>query len=86
MAPLSTLCLGIAALAASASPMAMGFVMPSSYSSNMMMTRSAVKMQGAATLNPELTKTYPRDFKTIPLGTAYGTEEKNRKERVSSRG
>lgn len=24
-------------------------------------------------LNAELTKTYPRDFKNIPVGTSYGT-------------
>ena len=40
-------------------------------------------MAGTATLSPELTKTYPRDFAAVPLGTAYGEgadEEMNKKE------
>ena len=40
-------------------------------------------MAGTATLNPELTKTYPRDFAAVPFGTAYGEgadEEMNKKE------
>ena len=40
-------------------------------------------MAGTATLNPELTKTYPRDFAAVPFGTAYGEgadEELNKKE------
>ena len=40
-------------------------------------------MAGTATLNPDLTKTYPRDFAAVPFGTAYGEgadEEMNKKE------
>ena len=40
-------------------------------------------MAGTATLNPDLTKTYPRDFAAVPFGTAYGEgadEELNKKE------
>lgn len=34
--------------------------------------RASRSSQLSMALDVELTKTYPRDFKAIPLGTAYG--------------
>jgi len=48
-------------------PATMGFLLPTPLS-----TRRPTTMMA---LDPELSKTYPRDFKNIPLGTNYGEEE-----------
>lgn len=38
-------------------------------------TTAARRMAPLMALDPELSKTYPRDFKNIPIGTQYGKEQ-----------
>jgi hypothetical protein len=60
---------GISILVATGLSLATAFVAPAP-------KLAAVKARSQGTLsmglNAELTKTYPRDFKNIPIGTSYG--------------